>query len=179
MRQGGWAEPAPTARMPPNPAAASSPGSRTRTASPLAAATRAASPASQAGVFRLEGMFARSRASATASAAARAADTAAVDSWSPAESRSRTSLGPPPRSAREASENRYEPSSSPSAKARTDSAGWPRTAAASMPRSGDARRPRAAPALRMSATDSSPNPSSSRRRGLSPARIATGVMSPA
>ncbi len=78
---------------------------RTRTVSPLAAATRAASPASQAGVFRPDGMFTRSRASPTAPATARAVVTAAAACSSPAETSNRTSLGPRD-AASEASENR-------------------------------------------------------------------------
>jgi len=91
--------------MPPNPSAASSAGSRTRAVSPLAAATRAASPASHAGVFRPDGMFTRSRASPAAPATVRAVVTAAAACPSPAGTSIRTSLGPRDAAAA-ASENR-------------------------------------------------------------------------
>ena len=68
IRRGGCAEPAPTATMPPNPAAASSASSRIRTARPERPAVAAAWSASHPGVFTSDGMLIRSRARATASA---------------------------------------------------------------------------------------------------------------
>ncbi len=95
IRRGGEADPDPTAIRPPNPCAASSPASHTRAVSPAPAATAAAWSASQAGVLRADGVFVRSRASATAPATVRAAATASGCPSGP-DTSSRTSPGGSP-----------------------------------------------------------------------------------
>ncbi len=71
--RGGRAEPDPTARIPPNPSAASSDSVHTRLVSPgSASARRTASSASHAGLFTSDGVSARSRASAVAAASSAA-----------------------------------------------------------------------------------------------------------
>ena len=66
-----WAEPAPTARMPPMPRRRSSSASRTVTSMPRLRASSRARSSIQAGVASLGGVLARSRAKATASATGR------------------------------------------------------------------------------------------------------------
>ena len=92
ISRGGEADPCPTAMRPPNPCAASSSASHTRAVSPAPAATATAWAASQAGVLRADGVFVRSRASATAPATVLAAATASGCPSGPSSS-SRTSPG--------------------------------------------------------------------------------------
>src|SRR5664280_2724667 len=142
ISRGGRADPAPTARMPPKPSAASSRRPRTRTSRPARRPRTSACFASHFGDFSNDGVLASSRASVPAAAVATPASTADRGA---ATSATRTAM-----SVRTAGSGtrrrskRYAPSSSPSTCARTAAGSLPQASAVP---SADRRRARRRSAL--------------------------------